>query len=514
MATVTAAEVAATPDGLRSEIARRSHLAFMQRCWNRNNRFIVGRHTRIICKEIDSAMERYARGLSTFLIVTVPVRHGKSEIISCHLPPHWVGRFHETDVILVTYGQNLADLLSRQARQIIESPKYQSTYPGVHLSSESASVSNWATTAGGRVSAIGFGGAITGKGYSLGIVDDYCKNREDAESVLIRDKVWEGFTNDFLTRRAPVSVTIVLATRWHTDDLIGRIITHMKDDENFPQFKVVRFAAWDDDSDGKRTFLFPERFDETYYREQEAALGTYGVASLLMNNPRPREGNILKTDRVHLIKPDELADGLRWVRAWDLASTEKQVIRQDPDWTVGVLMAAKLVSGYGGMARWKLYVKDVVRGRWEAPKRDRRIVQTAQLDGPAVTVCAEAVAGYKDTYTRLKAVLQGVRVVTKVVPVKDLVLRAGAVAPTFEAGEVYFVQGDWNAATLAVLGDFPSGAHDDDVAALTAGWEYATGQNKTVGLFTHLRQTNQMPVGTRGPIPDERFHIRMPTRGP
>ncbi len=496
---------------VRVATARVEHLRFMQECWGRERPFVVGKHTQAICSEIDLAMARFDKGLSSYFIVTVPPRHGKSELISYFLPPHWLGRFQNTEIMLTTYGQELADTLSRGARDVLDSDRYRRIYPWVELDQMSRSVGRWETTTGGRVMATGLLGPMTGHGYSLGIVDDFVRNRVDAESPLIRDRTWESFTNDFMTRRAPVSVTIILATRWHFDDLIGRLIKHMAEDTSFPQFTLINFPAWVDGPDG-REYLFLERFAKEYYLEQEATLGTYAVASLLLNDPRPREGNILKVDRVKIIEPDKIPGNLRWVRAWDLASTKKEVVKADPDWTVGFLMAVELVSGYGGMAKRRVFVRDMVFGRWEAPERDRRIKQTAETDGPAVAVATESVAGYKDTYTRLAEVMRGIRVVEAVVPPGDLVQRASAMAPVFEAGEVYFVRGEWNARALQVLGDFPSAAHDDEVAALSTGYEFCERNVPIMGLGEYLRKTGQLAPGMRGEPPDERYHIRIPTR--
>jgi predicted phage terminase large subunit-like protein len=501
-----------TSDDVRAYNARENHLSFMRYCWCYSNRFAVGKHTRAICVEIDAAMQNFADGVSTFVIVTVPFRHGKSEIISVFAPPHWLGRFPTTEVLLTTYGQELADDLSRKAKRVYEGERFRRVYPDAAISKTSQAVSRWETSVGGKMAAAGLGGPMTGRGYSFGIVDDFVKNRQEAESALIRDRTWESFTNDFLTRRAPVSATIVLATRWHMDDLIGRIMIKMAENAEFPRFRYVNFPAWTDQPDGTREYLFPERFTDGYYRQSEASLGVYDTAALLLNDPRPREGNILKTDRVKIISADKISAGLRWVRAWDLASTKKELVKSDPDWTVGFLMAVETVSGYGGMAKKRMFVKDEIFGRWEAPERDRRIVQAAEADGPAVAVATESVAGYKDTFTRLAEVMRGIRVVEPVVPPGDLMQRAAAMAPIFEAGEVYFVQSEWNARALKVLGDFPSAAHDDEVAALSTGFEFLDRNRPIMGLGEYLRKTGQITPGMRGEPPDERYHIRIPTR--
>jgi predicted phage terminase large subunit-like protein len=437
----------------------------MRMTWQRPDPFQVGLHTREICSRIDAAIARYRRGASSFLIIAVPFRHGKSDLLSRYLPPKFLGEFPDAEVLLATYEASLSEELSRFARRIVQSPEYARIFPTIRLAQDSSAVSRWGIHwhTGGMV-AVGLGGAMTGRGYSLGLVDDFLRNRQDAESKLVRDRIWDSFTNDFLTRRAPASITIILATPWHTDDLIGRAKKAMEADAAFPRFEVVRFPAFDDSY--PTGTLFPERFSREWYDAQRAALGTYGTASLLQCDPQPRSGNVLKTDRVQI--HDTVPDGLRWVRAWDLASTAKDVLKSDPDYTAGCLLA---IEHRGEVPH--VWIRDMVRGRWEAPERDRRIVQQAQMDGPGVRIGTESVAGYKDTFARLCELLSGIRIVESIVPAGDKLVRVSPLEPIYEAGNVHLVRGDWNQAFLQECAEFPSGAHDDQVDAMSGAWSMA-----------------------------------------
>jgi predicted phage terminase large subunit-like protein len=456
---------------LNQEMARRHHLEFMQLAWQKPSEpFLVGRHTRAICEKIDGAIERFRAGLSSFIVITVPFRHGKSDLVSRYLPPKFLGEFPDGEVMLTTYGAELADDLSRFARRIVGSEQYRRIF-GIHVADDSAAVNRWgvAGRTGGMVAA-GLGGAMTGRGYALGIVDDYMKNRAEAESRSVRDARWESFTNDFLTRKAPVSITLVVATPWHTDDIIGRIKARMKEDPAFPQFEFVRFPASSDGTFSAESLLFPERFDAAWYRGNRATLGTYGTAGLLQCDPTQRGGNLLKIDRVKIIEPTEVPSGLQFLRFWDPASTVKDVMKPDPDWTAGVKLAVRQIKNDEGFMVPQLIVADVRRGRWEAPERERQQQQTADVDGPGVRIAAEAVGGYKDSFVRLKAVLAGKAIVEAYYPATDKLVRASPLEPIFEAGNVLLVRGDWNQTYLDELGDFPSGAHDDQVDGTSGGF--------------------------------------------
>ena len=291
--------------------ARYSHLEFMAQTWqSASEPFTIGIHTREICRLIDESFDNLRQGKSTFLLVKVPFRHGKSQIISRYLPPHFLGEFPDKEVMLISYASSLSEGFSRYARGLMRSKEYETIYPEVKLSQTNAGVQQWGIENHlGSCMASGLGGAITGKGGSLLILDDYCASRAEAESEVIRESTWEHFTNDFLTRRAPTSIVIVLATPWHVDDIIGRIekkINPESDsyDPNFPHFKVVSFPAVNSDveigvknkekyGDNKYhlerihyDYLFPERYNEQWYKSQFASLGTYASSGLLQCSPQ------------------------------------------------------------------------------------------------------------------------------------------------------------------------------------------------------------------------------------
>lgn len=460
-------------DDIQAEYARREHLEFIDYCWVKDKThtpFIRGRHTKIICKRIDKALEDYKKGQSTCIIITVPVRHGKTDIVSRYLPPKLLGIFPDSEVLVASYSDRFSMGLSEFSRMIIKSDKYKAVYPDVVLSKER--LENWKIRGRlGETHWAGVGGGITGKGYDFGIIDDFLKNRQEAESLTIRDKQWAWFTDVFLTRRAPVSITIILATPWHDDDLIGRIKkkNNSKDtsyDPDFPKFEIIRFPARDEEYEGG--YLFLERFPKKWYLSQFATLGSYGASGLMQCEPAPRSGNLLKVDGIKVV--DNMPDGLRWIRVWDLASSEKEKLKTDPDYTVGGLLAVEYIKNDEGVEVPRLYVKDLIRGRWKAPERNRIIIQATEVDGDRVKVATEANGGYKDSYEILKDVLTGKRIVEDIISVKEKVIRAEPLEPIFEAGNVILKRADWNYVLIDECRNFPSGAHDDIVDVLSSGY--------------------------------------------
>lgn len=440
--------------------ARQSFLRFMQILPPATN-YAFGRHTLTMCNIFTEVLNSIRNGKSRYVVVVAPPRHGKSDLTSRRFPPWYLGNNPDHEVILATYGANLAIAMSRDARRVVRTKMYQDLF-GISLSRESHSAMDWGVEGHkGKFHAVGIEGAVTGHGAHVLVVDDYIKDRTAAESEVIRDSIWEAFQNDLMTRLAPVHAVIINATRWHTDDLIGRIKLAMLADPNFPRFEIYRFPAWND----KTGWLFPERFSADWYNTQKASVGSYAWQALYQGDPHPRTGNMFQVDRIQFYygEPPECS---RWIRFWDLASTAKQRNKSNPDFNVGLKLGGiKMADG-----RIRLVVDDVIRGRWTAMKRQARILQTADTDGPDVVVGCEAVSGYKDQATILEELLSGMRDVQPYTPNKDKVLRATPIEPIIEAGNFYVRKSVWTDEFIAEMKLFPAVRHDDQVDGLTGGF--------------------------------------------
>lgn len=455
------------------------HLNFMMYTWtNLAEPFAVGFHTRRICAAIDYAVEKFRNGQSTAWVITVPFRHGKSEIISRKLPAHFLGLFPDAKVILCGHTSELTEGFSKTSRNLVSSKNYRELFPDVVVDPGSASGAHWKIKGHeGECFASGLLGSLSGQGYHLGLLDDYCRNRADAESETMREKMWDAFTNDFMTRKAPVSITIVLATPWHVDDVIGRIKKRMEEDAEFPRFQCLKFPAISDKY--PQGCLFPERFNLVWYKQQKAVLGDYGFQSLMQLEPVKRGGNMLNTDCI--VRHDsamEFPRGLRWFRVWDLAHSAKERAKSDPDWTSGTLLAFNVQDGMP-----HLWVRDVNRMRKNAPERDAEIRQVTALDGPYVKIGIGR-GGSKDAISYLRKILKGKRTVLSVPEDVDKVVRATPLEPIFKAGNVHVVNGaPWLDDWIAELNAFPRGSHDDMVDNISAGYAIWQSQGDADELY-------------------------------
>jgi predicted phage terminase large subunit-like protein len=469
--------VVATAHEAKAELARRkiatSFSSFFH-AYRPRKPYAYGRHTTRLIDELQRTTEMVEAGECRFICICVPFRHGKSDIASRRYPVWHLCRNPDHEVVLASYNYKLATDMAYEARSTF---RRVGGLFGLRVSHDRTSVDNWhiADHHGAMYSA-GFGGTITGRGGHVLIIDDYLKNREEAESVIVRDRVWDSFQSDMMTRLAPVHAVVIVANRWHEDDLVGRIQrrndkTSEDYDPDFPVFELLSFPAWDD----KLGWLFPERFSDSWYRSRRSLVGSYAWSAMGLQDPQPRKGKMLRADLVEVRDklPDEYDSGddrylpLKWSRGWDLASTEKQRTKTDPDFTVGTL-----ATFHDGV----IYVKDVVRGRWSAGQRNRRINEAALRDGRSVTVYVETVAGYKDTAQLVRAALEGSAVVREVHPNKDKVVRAASLEPTFEAGRVVLKRAPWNPEWVREFTSFPSSRHDDQVDSLLVAVKHLVDQ--------------------------------------
>lgn len=423
---------------------------------------LIGRHTRLVCDALTRAVDNYLAGVSTFLDIAIPFRHGKSDIVSRALPAFFLGHCNdrEPDVILSGYGAELVEGYSRDCKRIIRSDAYRAAFPQVQLAKFANNVGNWSIEGStGKVTVSGLGGAVTGRGGDLIVIDDYCKNRAEALSEIYRRRTWESFRADIMSRRAPTTIVVVCATPWHTDDLHGRIQREMRINPDFPCFERMRFPA----RDAAGNLLFPERFSADWYREQYATLGKL-ASGLLDCEPTIEGGNRFRVENIKIHESAADFPQARYIRAWDLASSRKERDKDDPDWTVGELGAVTVENKVK-----HLWIRDAAFCQAEAPRRDALIQNTARADGAAGwPQYIEAFGGYKDAYTTLKSVLHGLAVVWPSHLPGDKSAKLAPLEPIFDAGNVHLLRSSWNEHFIRHFSEFPDGKHDDfcDPAAI------------------------------------------------
>lgn len=252
-------------------------------------------HHRVIAAELEK-IEKYGDKEYKFIIVTVPPRHGKSEECTVGFPAWYLGKNPTKEIITVSYSADLALDFGSKTRSLVDSEMFQQIFPGVSLKPDEKAKAKWRTNKGGSYTSVGVGGAITGRGANVLIIDDPIKNREEAESDLVRDKVWDFFTSTAYTRLEPGGVVFIILTRWHVDDIAGRIIA----DPRFgPRTKLIKFPAIaieDDAYRKKGEALWKGRWDLETLNETKMITGPYDWQALYQCSPVLSENQEFKPE--------------------------------------------------------------------------------------------------------------------------------------------------------------------------------------------------------------------------
>lgn len=252
----------------------RSHLIDFQIATNPN--YKANFHHEIIANELEK-IEKFGDRDYKVLLVFVPPRHGKSEICSIGFPAWYLGRNPTKEIITVSYSSDLAQDFGGKTRSIINGEYFKHIF-NVHLKEDEQAKAKWRTNKGGSYTSVGVGGAITGRGANILLFDDPIKNREEAESEVYREKVWQFFTSTAFTRLEPKGVVVVILTRWHTDDLAGRILENQ---ELKRRCKVIHFPA----INSKGEALWPQRYPIESLTEIKNTIGPYDWSALYQGNP-------------------------------------------------------------------------------------------------------------------------------------------------------------------------------------------------------------------------------------
>lgn len=427
--------------------------------------FAPQKHHRLIIDKVQSVVDGTG---PKRLLIHAPPGSAKSTYTSELLPPFLLNRKRNFNLIGASNTATLAEDFSQRAQGLMDQNQLV-----LSATIKKRSAELWTTTNGGRYRAAGVGVAIAGNRADGVLIDDPVRSKKDADSETNRETVWNWFITDLRTRLKPDAWIIVIMTRWHEDDLGGRLLDRQQDagwevlnmpaiaygpdaDGNVPVDVLGRQPGewlWEGD-DGYR---YANALREVKH-EYEQAGASREWESLYQQNPTPGEGTVFKTGHLStLLTTPHLTPHI--VRAWDFAATDAES-GGDPDWTVGVKLMRTDDNRY--------VVLDVVRVRGGPEVVERTIKETAIADGRSVKIgiAQDPGAAGKAYAATLVAMLSGWRVeVSPEMGEKDV--RAAPVAAQCNIGNLSMVPAPWNGAFKSELTAFPAGKKDDQVDALS-----------------------------------------------
>ncbi len=390
------------------------------------------------------------------LILTEPPRHGKSRECSIDFPTWYLGKNPEKEIIAASYSADLSVGFGGKARDKMDSLQFKAIFPDVRLKEDSKAKGRWNTNKGGGYLAAGVGGAITGFGAHVFLIDDPIKNAEEASSKVMRDKIWEWFKSTAYTRLHPGGVMVIIMTRWHVDDLVGRIL---EDDELKDITKVVKFPAIAT-KDGKHRKegepLWPKRYSMKDLEKTKAIVGPYVFQSLYQCNPILTEKQEFKPEWYKYISEREL----------EMKSTTNYL-------TVDTAMSKKAQADFCGFVdnsvdkedfwnikawRAKIGPEELVDALFALHVKHRYsaigIEKTAYLDG---------LKPFLDAEQRKRNIFLPIVELKHGGASKEIRIRS--VIPRYAAGAIIHVEGQCDALEEEQE-QFPNGMHDDVLDAL------------------------------------------------
>lgn len=455
-------------EDIQAELARRNLRDFIEYTFPK---YDFGWFNEELAETLTQFVQDVVDGKQPRLMIFAPPRSGKSEQVSRRLPAWALGKHPYLNIIASSYSADLANKMSKDVQKIMIDEPYIEVFgeklppKGGDLKRTQEEFDIIGDDGGYRGAGVGVG--ITGMGADIGIIDDPIKDAKEANSKTVRDAVWDWYTSTFYTRLSPNSGILLCMTRWHEDDLAGRLLKAMEEDDG-DKWTVIDYPAIaevDEKHRKKGEALQPSRYPLERLTAIKKTVGTRVWNALYQGKPTSKEGDIFKTEMLHVVDAIPAGVIIEQVRAWDFAAT-----KGGGDYTVGVLM------GKGSDGRY--YILDVVRGQYSSLEVEDILKATASRDGYNVKIHMPQDPGAtgKGDAQRKVGLLAGYDVKAERVN-GDKVTRATGFAAQVEAGNVVMLRGAWNKELKDELNDFPLGAHDDQVDAASDAFNELSGRD-------------------------------------
>jgi len=432
------------------ELSQQKFIKFVEKVWPS---FISGAHH----KRMAAAFERVANGECKRLIINMPPRHTKSEFASYLLPAWFLGRFPNKKVIQTSHTAELAVGFGRKVRNLVDSEVYKEIFPDLSLSADSKAAGRWNTSKGGDYFAIGVGGAVTGKGADVLIIDDPHSEQEAAMAATnpeVYDKVYEWYTSGPRQRLQPGGSIVIVMTRWAQRDLTGQVLK-ADAQRGGEGWEVIEFPAILPSGNP----LWPQFWSIEELSALKQELPNSKWQAQYQQNPVGNESAIVKRDWWKWWEEDEPPECEFILQSWDTAFEKTQRADYSAGTTWGVFMNPKDGN------RPNVILLNTYKKRVEFPDLKKDVMEEYNAYEPDTIIIEKKASGAPLIY-ELRAMGIPVQEFT---PSKgqDKIARLNAVSDIIASGKVWVPQTRWAEELVDEIAAFPSGEHDDLVDATT-----------------------------------------------
>ena len=428
--------------------AREDFMSFVKCVWPE---FVEGSHHRHIAKKFNDL----ASGKINRLIINMPPRHTKSEFASFLLPAWMVGRNPKLKIIQATHTGELAVRFGRKAKTLIDSDEYHKIFE-TRLREDSQAAGRWETAQGGEYFAAGVGGAITGRGADLLIIDDP-HSEQDAMSATAMESAYEWYTSGPRQRLQPGGKIIVVMTRWSTKDLTGKLLAHQKEAKS-DKWDVVEFPALLDTGTKKERPVWPEYWKMSELEIVKATLPVGKWNAQWMQQPTSEEGAIIKREWWRRWKHDWIPDLHHVIQSYDTAFLKKETADYSAITTWGVFYPNEDSPA-------NLILLDSIKERFEFPELRRKALEQYKYWQPETVIVEAKASGLPLTHELRQMDIP----VSTFTPSRgnDKHVRVNTCAPLFESGMIWAPEQRFAEEVIEECAAFPHGDHDDLVDAMT-----------------------------------------------
>jgi predicted phage terminase large subunit-like protein len=427
------------------ERCRDSFLPFVNSMWTA---FIAGKHHKIMA----DAFERVASGELKRLIINMPPRHTKSEFASFLFPAWFLGKFPEKKIIQTAHTAELATGFGRKVRNLVNSADYQEVFK-TKLSSDSKAAGRWNTSKGGDYFAIGVGGAVTGKGADILIIDDPHSEQEAMQgNPEVYDRVYEWYSSGPRQRLQPGGSIIIVMTRWSKRDLTGQIIQNsIKRDGD--QWETIEFPALLPSG----TPLWPEFWSQKELEAIKAEIPVGKWEAQYQQNPTSEEGAIIKREYWKIWNKDTPPQCEYIIQSWDTAFEKNSRADYSACTTWGVFSH----PNSDGMMVSNIILLDSFKQRMEFPELKRKAYDLYQEWKPDSLIIEKKAAGAPLIYELRQMGIP----LSEYTPSRgsDKIARVNAISDLFSSGYVWCPDTRWAEEVMEECAAFPNGEHDDTV---------------------------------------------------